>query len=113
MYAVMRKYDLTPETGEEFIQQVQKSLVPILNQLRGLKAYYVVEAGDDQMAVITVFERFADAKEAARQTAAWIAEYTPLFFQGFSEIVAGQVRVPSEPARLSSTGYQELLQGTF
>lgn len=113
MYTVIRKYDLIPGTTEEFIEHVQESLVPIINRVPGFKAYYLVEVGDNEVAAICIFDTLADAKASARQTAAWVAEYTELFFQGFSKPMAGQVRVRSESARLSPTSTEELLQGCF
>ncbi len=113
MYTVIRKYNLIPGTVEEFAQHVQESLVPILNRVPGFRAYYLVEVGDNEVAAISVFDTLADAKASARQTAAWVAEHTELFFQGFSKPMAGQVRVISEPARLSLTSQEELLQGCF
>jgi len=62
---------------------------------------------------IGIFDSLADAKVSARQTAAWVAKHTELFFQGFSKAMAGQVRVYSGPACLPQTSHEELLQGVF
>ena len=113
MYAVIRKYDLVPGTVEEFIRDAQKSLVPIINRVPGFREYSLVEIGDDDVAVISIFESLADAKEAARQTAGWVAEHTELFLQGISKAMAGPVRVHSGPACLPHTNHEELLQGVF
>jgi len=113
MYTVIRKYDVIPGTLEEFIQHVQESLVPILNRVPGFRAYYLLEVGDNEAAAISIFDTLADARGAAKQTAAWVAEHTELFFQGFSKPMAGPVRVQSEPVRLSSTSREELLRGCF
>jgi hypothetical protein len=113
MYTVIRKYDLVPGTLEKFIQHVQASLVPILSRMPGFRAYSLVEIGDNEVAAISSFETLAAAKASAGPTVAWIAEYTELFFQGFSKPMAGVVRVQSKPARLSLTIYEELLQGSF
>ena len=115
MYTVIRKYDLIPGTVEELIQHVQESLVPIISRVPGFRAYYLLEVGDNEVAAISMFDTLADARTSARQTAAWVAEHTELFFQGFSKPMAGQVRVQvqSEPARLSPTREEELLQGSF
>jgi heme-degrading monooxygenase HmoA len=113
MYAVIRNYDLFPGTKEEFIQQVQKSLMPIMNQVPGFRAYYLVEVGDNEMAVVSMFETLGDAKASAQKTIAWVTEHTDLFFQGFSKPMAGQVRVQSEAACQSPTRREELLQGCF
>jgi heme-degrading monooxygenase HmoA len=113
MYTVIRKYDVIPGTLEEFIQHVQESLVPIINRVPGFRAYYLLEVGDNEAVAISTFDTLADARGAAKQTAAWVAEHTELFFQGFSKPMAGPVRVQGEPARLSSTSREELLRGCF
>jgi heme-degrading monooxygenase HmoA len=113
MYTVIRKYDLVPGTVEEFIKHVQKSLIPIINRVSGFREYSLVEVGDNEVIAISIFDSLADAKEAARQTAGWVAEHTELFFQGFSKPMAGQVRVHSGPACLPHTSHEELLQGVF
>jgi heme-degrading monooxygenase HmoA len=113
MYTVIRKYDLVPGTAEEFLQHVQKSLVPIISRVPGFREYSMVEVGDNEVVSISIFESLADAKVSARQTAGWVAEHTELFLQGFSKAMAGQVRVHSGPACLQRTGHEELLQGVF
>jgi heme-degrading monooxygenase HmoA len=74
MYTVIRKYDVIPGTLEEFIQHVQESLVPILNRVPGCRAFYLLEVGDNEAAAISIFDTLADARGAAKQTAAWVAE---------------------------------------
>jgi heme-degrading monooxygenase HmoA len=115
MYTVIRKYDLVPGTTEEFIQDVQKSLVPIIKRVPGLREYSVVEVADNEVVAISVFDSLADAKVSARQTAAWVAEHTELFFQGFSKAMAGPVRVLSGPACLpqANHNHEGLLRGVF
>ena len=113
MYAVIRKYNLLPGTVEEFIQQVQRGLVPIISRAPGFKAYYLVDIGDYEVAVITMFETLADAKACGQKTVALLNEHTDLYFQGFSKPMAGLVRVQVDSAPLPSTSREELLQGTF
>lgn len=113
MYTVIRKYDLVPGTVEEFIQHVQKGLVPIINRVPGFKEYSLVEIGDDAVVAISIFDSLSDAKEAGRQTAGWVAEHTDLFIQGYSKAMAGHVRVHCDPACLSYPNHEELLQGVF
>jgi len=113
MYIVIRKYDLVPGTVEEFIQDVQKSLVPIIKRVPGLRDFSVVEVADNEVVAISVFDSLADAKVSARQTTAWVAEHTELFFQGFSRAMAGSVRVHSGPTCLPQVNHEELLRGVF
>ena len=113
MYTVIRKYDIVPGSVEAFIQQVQKSLVPIINRVPGFREYSLVEVGDNEVIAISIFDSLADAKVSAQQTAGWVTDHTELFFQGFSKPMAGKVRVHSGPACLPQTSHEELLQGVF
>jgi heme-degrading monooxygenase HmoA len=113
MYIVIRKYDLIPGTAEEFILDVQKSLVPIIKRMPGLRDFSVVEVADNEVVAISVFDSLSDAKVSARQTAVWVAEHTELFFQGFSKAMAGPVRVHSGPACLPQVNHEEQLRGVF
>jgi heme-degrading monooxygenase HmoA len=115
MYTVIRKYDIVPGMVEEFIQQVQKSLVPIINQVPGFREYSLMEVGENEVAAISIFESLDDAKVSAQQTAAWIAEHTELFIQGFTKLMAGNVRAYSGPIFLPEpkSVHNELLQGVF
>jgi heme-degrading monooxygenase HmoA len=113
MYIVIRKYDLIPGTAEEFIQDVQKSLVPIIKRVPGLRDFSVIEVADNEVVAISIFDSLADAKVSARQTTTWVAEHTELFFQGFSKAMAGPVRVHSGLACLPEVNHEELLRGVF
>ena len=93
MYTVIRKYDLIPGTKEEFIQDVQESLVPIINRVPGFRAYALLEVGDNEMAAISSFDTLADAKASARLTQEWHTEHLNVFIQRYTRIAAGEVRV--------------------
>lgn len=95
MCTVICTYDLVPGSVEEFIQQVQKSLVPIINRVPGFREYSLAEVGDNKVIAISIFDSLADAKVSARQTECWVTEHTDQFFQGFSKPYVGQVRVYS------------------
>lgn len=113
MYTVIRKYDIVPGSAEAFIQEVQKSLVPIINQVLGFSEYSLVEVGTNEVIAISMFESLDAAKESAQQTAVWITDHTELFFQSFSKAMAGKVRVHSGSGYLSHSNHEELLQGVF
>jgi len=113
MYIVIRKYDLVPGTTEEYIYDVQKSLVPILKKESGLRDFTVAEVADNELVTISVFDSLTDAKESAQETAAWVAEHTETFFQGFSKPMAGPVRVHCESGSMQQMNHEELLRGVF
>ncbi len=113
MYIVIRKYDLVPGTIEKFIQDVHKSLVPILKGEPGLRDFTVAEVADNELVAISVFDSLTNAKKSAQQTAAWVAEHTECFFQGFSKPMTGPIRVYCEPDCRQQMNHEELLRGVF
>ncbi len=113
MYTVIRKYDIVPGSAEAFIQEVQKSLVPIINRVPGFSEYSLVEVGDNEVVAISMFESLDAARVSAQQTAAWVTDHTELFLQGFSKAMAGKVRVHSGSGYLTQAGHEDLLQGVF
>jgi hypothetical protein len=118
MYTMIRKYDIIPGTGREVMRQVQIPLRPVLSRMPGLKAYYLVEVADNQVAAISIFETQADAKAAERLAAAWIAQQGSSFFRGSSEVMAGLTSAFIEPAdgrvpTQITAEQEELLRGCF
>lgn len=103
MYTVIRKYNLIRGTKEELIQHMQESLVPLLNHVPGFLAFFLVDARDNEVAIISTFDTFADAKAAAQPTQEWVAEYAESFIQGSSKIAAGQVRVQQYQKMIANT----------
>ena len=113
MYTVIRTYNIFPKTVEDFIQDVQENLLPILRQMPGFRAYDLVESEDNEVVIISTYDSLTDAKVAARLTMDWVGKHPELYFQGFSKPLAGEVRVHSGPIRPPQTRGQEHLQGVF
>ncbi|TMD99930.1 MAG: hypothetical protein E6I80_27160 [Chloroflexi bacterium] len=103
MYTVIRKYNLIQGTKEELIRHVQESLVPLLNHVPGFRAYLLVDAGENEVAIVSTFDTLADAKAAAPLTKKWVAEYAESFIQGSSKIAAGQVKVQQYQKMIANT----------
>jgi hypothetical protein len=76
------------------------------------RAFSLVEVGDNTVTFISTFHTLADAQASARLTRGWIVEHTD-FIQKVTKVAAGRLRVRNKPVRLSSTDYEEVLQGTF
>jgi hypothetical protein len=114
MYAVIGKNDSKPGTMGEVMQQVRESLLPILNRMAGLKAYLLVDVGDNQVLAISLFDTQADTKAAARPTAEWLATQNASVVRGFSEAMTGQAGPLTHPTPYREpTSQEELLRGCF
>ncbi len=93
MYIVIRSYTLVPGTREQFIKRVQQRLIPLLNHVPGFRAFTLMEAGDNDVIFISIFNTLADAKASARLTQDWHTQHLNIFIQAYRRIAAGEVRV--------------------
>jgi hypothetical protein len=93
MYAVIRKYpvQLTNPDRDDFIRRVQTGFLPIISEVDGFVAYYVVDTGADVVSSVSVFDSQAGAEESSRRAASWVGENLAQFVQGPPEVTAGDV----------------------
>ena len=90
MYAAIRQAKAKSGSAEELARRIKDGAVPIISDVDGFRAYYVVYAGDDTVTAISLFNNFAGAEEANKRALAWIEqELTPL--------LAGQVTAVAGP----------------
>ena len=64
MYAAIRQAKAKTGTAEELARRIKEGAIPIISDVEGFKAYYVVYAGDDTVTAISLFNNFAGAEEA-------------------------------------------------
>jgi heme-degrading monooxygenase HmoA len=93
MYASIRKYYIIPGTAEEFLRRVQGGFVPLISQVPGFQAYYVLQVRDDEVISVSIFDTQAGAEDSVRRAAEWVAKNIASFIQGLPEITAGQVKI--------------------
>jgi heme-degrading monooxygenase HmoA len=109
MYASIRKYDIIPGTAEEFLRRVQQGFVPLISQVSGFRAYYVLQVGDDQVISVSLFDSQSGAEESVRRAADWVAKNISSFIQGLPEIAVGHVRI-AQLERGQTAGREETLR---
>ena len=93
MYAAIRQAKAKAGTAEELARRIKEGAIPIISDVDGFKAYYVIYAGDDTVTAISVFNNFASAEEANRRALAWIDENLGPLLVGQVSAVAGPVIV--------------------
>ena len=93
MYASIRRYKTSPGAAAEIAQRVNQGFVPIISQAPGFVAYYVVDAGNDLVASVSVFQNQAGSEESNRMAADWVKKNIASLFSGPPEITAGAVTV--------------------
>ena len=93
MYAAIRQGKAKPGQAEELARLIKEGAIPIISDVPGFRAYYVIYAPDDTVTAISVFDSYAGAEESNKRALAWIdANLTPLM-AGPASAVAGPVIV--------------------
>jgi hypothetical protein len=93
MYAAIRQAKAKTGTAEELARRIKEGAIPIISDVEGFRAYYVVYAGDDTVTAISLFNNFAGAEEANRRALAWIDQNLGPLLVGQASAVAGPVIV--------------------
>ena len=63
MPASIRQGKAKPGLVEELTRRIKEGAIPIISDVEGFRAYYVVYAGDDTVTAISVFNDYAGAEE--------------------------------------------------
>ena len=92
MYASIRRYKVSPGAAAEIAQRVNQGFVPIISKALGFIAYYLVDAGNDVVATVSVFQDQAGAEESNRMAADWVKKNIASLLSA-PEITAGAVTV--------------------
>src|SRR5271167_3285162 len=72
MYAAIRQAKAKTGTAEELARRIKEGAIPIISDVDGFRAYYVVYAPDDTVTAISIFDKYEQAEEANRRAIAWI-----------------------------------------
>ena len=93
MYAAIRQGKAKAGMAETLADKIKEGVIPIVSDVPGFMAYYVVYAPDDTITAIGIFNNVEAAEESNRRALAWIdANLGPLLV-GPVAAVAGPVIV--------------------
>jgi hypothetical protein len=67
MYVTIRRYKIAPGSVDKLTQEVRDGFLPIISKVPGFREYFWVNAGDDVMFSVNVFEDRAGAEESVRR----------------------------------------------
>ncbi len=93
MYAAIRQAKAKTGTAEELTRRIKEGAIPIISDVEGFMAYYVVYAPDDTVTAISIFNNFASAEEANRRALAWAEQSLAPLLVGEARAIAGPVIV--------------------
>ena len=90
MYVAVRRYEGVSD-AQEVAQLVDEGFIPIISEMPGFVAYYLVNAGDSVMVSTSVFEH-KDAEEQSNFRAGeFVAEHLAPLLPNPPQVTAGEV----------------------
>lgn len=96
MYVSIRRGEVNPGVAAEIARKVEEGFVPIISQVQGFQAYYMVDLGGNMLATVSVFEDKAGAEESNRRAADWVKQNLVPLMASPLEIMTGEVVVHRE-----------------
>jgi hypothetical protein len=87
----MRRYRVRLGTVEQAARYAEKWFVPLIRKLPGFVTYYLMDAGNDTLASIGLFETREGAESAARLARDWFEDEWPSFRPLPPEVVVGEI----------------------
>ena len=93
MYAGIRQGTAKPGMAEELARTIKEGAIPIISDVPGFRAYYVVYAPDDTVTAISIFDDYAGATESNRRGLAWSEQNLSALMTGSVTAFAGPVIV--------------------
>ena len=90
MYVAVRRYEGVTDS-QKVAQLAKEGFVPIISEMPGFVAYYLVDAGDGVMVATSVFEH-KDAEEQSNWRAGeFVAEHEAPLLPNPPQITSGEV----------------------
>src|SRR3569833_491561 len=105
MYAAIRQAKAKSGSADELARRIKEGAVPIISDVDGFRAYYVVYAGDDTVTAISIFDKFEQAEEANKRAIAWIEK-------DLSSLLAGHACAAAGPVIVHTLAYAGLVPRT-
>lgn len=93
MYAAIRQGRAKAGKAEELARTIKEEAIPIISDVPGFKAYYVIYAPDDTVTAIGIFDDHAGAAESNKRALTWIEKSLSPLLVGTPSAVAGPVIV--------------------
>jgi hypothetical protein len=92
MYAAVRRYEGITDI-DELVRRSDDEVVPILREVSGFVAYYVIDAGGGTGVSISIYEDQAGAEESTQRAARMVSENLAALFTSRPQVTSGAVRL--------------------
>jgi hypothetical protein len=92
MYAAVRRIEGVTDP-KEVRRQVEEGFVPIISEMPGFVAYYLLDAGEGVMVSTSVFEHQEAEEESTWRAGEFVAQHLAALIPNPPQITAGDVVV--------------------
>ena len=90
MYAAVRRYEGVSDP-KEVARQVEEHFLPIISEMPGFVAHYLVDAGDGVMVAVSVFEHKDAEEQSTFRAGEFVEEREPTLLPNPPQVTAGEV----------------------
>ena len=90
MYAAVRRYEGVTDT-QKVAQVAQEGFVPIISEMPGFVAWYLVDAGEGVIVTTSVFEHKDAEEQSTFRAGSFIAENLSPLMPNPPQVTAGEV----------------------
>ncbi len=93
LFAAIRRGKVKPGMAQEFAKRVKAGAVPVMKQMDGFAAYYLIAGAEDTITAVSLYTNKAVAESSTQKLMPWIKENLgPLMVSG-TEAIDGEVLV--------------------
>ena len=92
-FAAIRVAKLKPGMAAEFARRVEAGALPVIRQMEGFRAYYLVAGSNDTAIAVSVFASRAVAEASTPKLMPWIKENLGSLLATPTEPIDGEVLV--------------------
>ena len=89
MYVSIRQYRTSD--AAEVGRRAKEGFVPIVREVPGFSAWYLVDGGDGSLTTITLAEDQAGVEESVSKAAEWVRSSIPDLVEGAANVTGGEV----------------------
>jgi hypothetical protein len=89
MYASIRQYRSTD--AAEVGRRAEEGFVPIVREIGGFSAYYLVDGGDGSLTTVTVAEDEAAVEDSVIKAREWVSANAADLVEGEPTVTVGEV----------------------
>jgi hypothetical protein len=91
MFAAIRRGKLKPGMADEFAKRVKAGALPVMKEMDGFKAYYLVVGADDTVVAVSLFTNKTVAEGSTLKLMPWIKENLGPLLASPTEATDGEV----------------------